>query len=275
MTILLVLAVFVLICVIVLIVQNSGYETVEYTTASSRLPEEFDGFRVAQVSDLHSYRRDGLGDTVAGYSPDIIVITGDIIGRHDKEITNAVDAVKSLSKLAPTYYITGNHEAESEIYGELADALRSEGVIILDNSGEEILRGDAAIRICGVRDPAFDNPDRIDGLSRKIASSNAEKAIDGYDGFTLLLAHRPEFIDVYAGQNADLVFSGHAHGGAICLPFGKPIIAPGQGFFPEYTSGVHSVGDTDLVISRGLGDSTVPFRVNCPYELVICTLRSE
>lgn len=254
---------------------NFGFTTVEYTYSSEKLPAEFDGFRVAQVSDLHNRRLNDLADTVAEYSPDVILITGDLVGRSDTDLSVAVTTVKELCTVAPVYYSNGNHEAELDLYDELIRDLRSMSVQILDNSGVEIERSGAKIRICGASDPAFDNKSDNPEDNLPFVSANVKKAIGEHEDFTVLMAHRPEFGDVYEEHGADVVFAGHAHGGAVCLPFGKPVFAPGQGLFPTYTSGLHKFGDTALVISRGLGDSTVPFRMNCSYELVICTLEAE
>jgi len=95
------------------------------------------------------------------------------------------------------------------------------------------------------------------------------------NNFTILLSHRPELITLYAKENIDLVFSGHAHGGQIRLPFLGGIIAPDQGFFPKYTSGIHRLNSTSLVISRGLGNSLAPQRIFNRPELVVVTLSNE
>ena len=90
--------------------------------------------------------------------------------------------------------------------------------------------------------------------------------------YSVLLAHRPELIETYAAYGADLVLSGHAHGGQVRLPFIGALYAPGQGFLPEYDSGLYTVGETDMIVSRGLGNSLIPLRVNNRPELVIAVL---
>lgn len=90
----------------------------------------------------------------------------------------------------------------------------------------------------------------------------------------VLLSHRPELIYAYEEAGMDLVLSGHAHGGQVRLPFMGGLIAPNQGIFPKYTSGIHNVGDTSMVISRGLGNSIIPFRIFNRPELVVVILRS-
>ena len=90
--------------------------------------------------------------------------------------------------------------------------------------------------------------------------------------FTILLSHRPELFAVYAKHQIDLVLSGHAHGGQIRLPLIGGVVAPHQGFFAEYDAGQYTSGTTNMVVSRGLGNSLFPFRVNNRPELVVITL---
>lgn len=273
-----VIALCAVVCTVIIIIQNTGFKTVEYTVSCPDLPEQFDGFRISLVADLHNRRHESLAAKAAEYSPDIIVIGGDLVGRDDRNITPAVETVRELCDVAPVYYTSGNHEAESDMYGELCEALLREGVHILENDGEEIACGDSVIRICGATDPSFyikDERSAEENVTADTVRKNVAEAMGGYEGFTLLIAHRPEYFNIYGEAGADVILSGHAHGGAVCLPFNKAIWAPGQGFFPEYTGGVYYSGKSAMALSRGLGDSTVPFRVNCPYELVICTLKAE
>jgi len=90
--------------------------------------------------------------------------------------------------------------------------------------------------------------------------------------YTVLLSHRPELFDVYADNNIDLVLSGHAHGGQVRLPFIDGLAAPNQGLFPQYSEGVHENNRTKMVVSRGLGNSIFPIRINNRPELVVFTL---
>jgi predicted MPP superfamily phosphohydrolase len=93
--------------------------------------------------------------------------------------------------------------------------------------------------------------------------------------YTVLLSHRPELFDCYVAKGADLVFSGHAHGGQFRLPFLGGVFAPDQGLFPTYDAGLYQQKGTSMIVSRGLGNSLFPFRVNNRPEIVVVTLLSE
>jgi predicted MPP superfamily phosphohydrolase len=93
--------------------------------------------------------------------------------------------------------------------------------------------------------------------------------------FTLLLSHRPEMFDTYVEKDVDLVFSGHAHGGQFRIPFVGGVFAPNQGLFPKYDSGIYSEGNTTMVVSRGIGNSAFPFRINNRPEVILVELDTE
>ena len=203
----------------------------EITVSAEGLPEAFEGFRVAQVSDLHNAELgESHADTLAlleEAAPDVILITGDLIDSHRTDVAVAVSFVEQAVKIAPCYYVTGNHEAyvSAEVYEELETALLSLGVTVLHQQAVTLERDGATMTLAGVDSPAFD-PD---------AASAAE--LCGSE-FTILLAHHPEFMSEYLEAGVDLVFSGHAHGGQFRLPFVGGVYAPGQGLFPKYDAGL-------------------------------------
>ena len=139
---------------------------------------------------------------------------------------------------------------------------------VLRNAAETITRGDAAICVAGVDDPAFaPDGDFAAQVGEVVAGATSGEA------FTLLLSHRPELFDAYCAARADLVLAGHAHGGQVRLPLLGGLYAPGQGFLPEYDAGCFTAGGTTMVVSRGLGNSAFPIRVNDPPELIAVELR--
>ena len=161
------------------------------------------------------------------------------------------------------YYVTGNHEARApEAAQALLDGLTRAGVTVLRSEAVDLQEGGESIRLIGVDDPSFGGEANLDATLEALSS----------DDFTILLAHRPEKIDEYAKWGIDLVLSGHAHGGQIRIPGIGGVYAPGQGFFPKYTSGEYAVGGTTMIVSRGLGNSVLPLRVNDRPEVVIVTL---
>ena len=96
-----------------------------------------------------------------------------------------------------------------------------------------------------------------------------------HDGLTILLSHRPELFDTYANHNIDVVLSGHAHGGQFRLPFIGGLVAPNQGLFPEYDAGIYTEGNTNMLVSRGVGNSILPFRINNRPEVILIELQAE
>lgn len=242
---------------------NTALTVRELTVASPTLPENFSGFRIAQIADLHNAEfGDGnrrLLALLAEADADIIVITGDFIDSRRTDIGTALDFAKQAAALAPVYYVTGNHEARIAAYAQLETGLTAAGVTVLRGQTAELTRNGQSIRLVGMDDPAFGPSDPPAGAA----------------DFTVLLAHRPERFAQYAASGFDLVFSGHAHGGQVRLPFVGGLIAPGQGLFPAYDSGLYAMDGTQMVVSRGLGNSLFPFRVNNRPELVLATLTRQ
>ncbi len=249
--------------------QNNWPETGFYRIKSSDLPKEFQGFRIVQLSDLHdkTFGKDNrrLLEIVRELKPDIIVCTGDFVDGRRRQSHVALELASELSKICQVFYVTGNHEnslpwQERE---EFLNAMQDTGVRWLNNEAAEVERYGKTISVIGLDDFSL-----TDATLGKLAKSTG-------DNFTLLLAHEPQYINYYSQQKVDLVFSGHAHGGQIRLPFLGGVIAPGQGFFPKYYQGVHQVDNTRLVISRGLGNSLFPFRIFNRPEIVCVDLESQ
>ncbi len=265
-------ALLLMVFIIWMIWSNVTIKTTVITVTSSKLGNGFDGFRIAQVSDLHNSEfGEGnikLLDKLKKAEPDIIAITGDIADHYHNETQIAIDFAKKAVEIAPCYYIVGNHEVHLEDKHILFEELEKTGVIMLRNCSAELKSGDDAITIWGTDDPVFD--DSLDDIEKRIGDVGKQK-----EGFTLLLSHRPEYFERYVESGIDLVLSGHAHGGQARLPFMGGIIAPGQGLFPEYDSGLYKKEYTQMVVSRGLGNSAFPIRFNNRPELVLIDLNKE
>lgn len=231
---------------------------------------------VAQVSDLHNARfgsaQKRLLDKLRDCDPDIIAVTGDLIDSNRTDIDTAMEFIDGAVQIAPVYYVSGNHEAwvAPEVYGELKSRMEAAGVTVLENEVRTVTVGESRVNILGIADPDFSIALAEDDETVIIGE------IDGLswdsDSFTLLLSHRPEVYESYKGRGIDLVLTGHAHGGQFRLPFIGGIVAPDQGFFPKYTAGSFTDGQVTMIISRGLGNSVIPLRVNnCP-EIVVAKL---
>ena len=261
--------------------QNNDLTVSRSQVVSGRIPAEFDGYTIVQVSDLHN-KEFGRGQRrivskIVEQNPDIIVITGDMIDSRNTDVETALDFAQKAVGVAPCYYVPGNHENRiPEAYEQLKAGLKECGVTILENEAADLEQNGTAITLMGVLDPIFnvgktDEAGNILEDERTVMEVQLEN-LDSLNRFTILLSHRPEMLDVYAEAGLDLVFTGHAHGGQWRLPGLGGIIAPGQGFFPEYTEGSHTEGDTTMYVSRGLGNSLMPIRIFNRPEIVVVEL---
>ena len=256
---------------------NTALELNTYTVSSKVLPDAFDGYRIAHISDLHNAE---LGDSnekllsmLREAEPDIIAITGDLIDSRNTNIEVALAFAEEAMKIAPCYYVTGNHEARVSEYDELKAGLEAAGVVVLENERTEIELSGEAITILGVDDPSF-NTDYLFGDSASVVSNTLTEISTEDDGFALLLSHRPELFDTYVACGMDLTLSGHAHGGQFRLPFVGGLVAPNQGLFPKYDSGLYTDGGTNMIVSRGIGNSILPFRFNNRPEVILIELKA-
>lgn len=256
------------------IFQNQHIQINELTIKSENLPDDFQGYKIVQVSDLHNTEfgenNIDLLSAIKEQSPDIIVVTGDIVDSRRTDVQIARDFVNNASKIAPVYYVTGNHEARVLVEDEIDNVELNENVIVLHNKDVLIEKGESVIQLIGVDDPDY----KAVKNSTEYMNNRLEKYCNNKH-FKILLSHRPELFEVYAENNMNVIFSGHAHGGQVRLPFIGGVIAPHQGLFPEYDSGVYTNDNTNMVVSRGLGDSIIPLRINNPPELVVVTLEKK
>lgn len=249
--------------------------------ASQRLPQAFDRMRIVHVSDLHNAEfgpnNARLLHAIRRAAPDAIFITGDLVDSRQTRAEVAVRFVAAAARIAPVYYVPGNHESRLDEYPQIEASLKRVGATVLANRSVRLARDGEYVRVAGVMDLAFTAP-HARGLAASVMERNLSCALrctgDGGRAFTLLLTHRPELLPVYAGCHIDVAFAGHAHGGQVRVPGVGGLFAPSQGVLPKLTGGVHVMGRTQLVISRGLGPSVVPMRVNNRPELVVVDLRS-
>ncbi len=255
---------------------NCSVQVTNIKVADEFIPERFNGFVIAHVSDLHNAQfgenQQVLLEKISDANPDIIVITGDLIDSNHTNVDVAMEFVEGASELAPIYYVTGNHEAWSEDYPILREQLRQKGVSVLKDESVFLTQGEDTIQLIGLTDPDFTlHNDLFDEREAMINKKLQDIVIDN-SYYSILLSHRPELIEVYSNNSINLVLSGHAHGGQFRFPFVGGIIAPDQGIFPKYTAGKYVIGQTQMVVSRGLGNSIIPIRINNRPELVVIEL---
>ena len=184
----------------------------------------------------------------------------------------ALDFAKEAVKIAPVYYVTGNHEASLSQYDELKIELKTIGVIVLEDEAVQLKHDTEEITLIGLSDPDFTIKGDIFGEVPAMVSTKLNNLADDENSYTILLSHRPELFESYVHCNIDLVLSGHAHGGQFRLPFIGGLIAPNQGLFPQYDAGLYTSGSTNMIVSRGLGNSIIPIRFNNRPEVVVIEL---
>ena len=261
--------------VIWVIHSNTVPTLTEVSIPAEGLPSGFDGFRIVQISDLHDaeFGKDHAKtlSLIRESEPDVIFLTGDMIDKRRTDVALTVSFVEQAVEIAPCYYVTGNHEGRSpaSVYAELEEALLSLGVTVLHGEAVTLERGGDSITLAGIDSPAFRH--------RETASPDLSDLCG--NGYTILLAHHPEFIARYAEAGADLIFSGHVHGGQFRLPFVGGLYGPGQGLFPDYDGGLYAIpaaeGETLLYVSRGLGNSRVPIRFANRPEVILAVLEAQ
>lgn len=230
-----------------LYVNNNWLVVTELTHESEKIPQSFDGFRITQITDLHDAtfgkNQSRLVEKVRATNPDVIFITGDLVDSRRYDLANSLQAVEQFVEIADVYYVLGNHEVALNLVDQIYAALTDLGVHVLPNDAVTFERDGERIVALGIEDPLMGQ--HVD------VSIDAARQNVGTDSFTMLLSHRPEQFEAYVEKQMDLVFTGHAHGGQIRLPFIGGIFAPAQGLFPTYTAGIFEEQDTSMIISRG------------------------
>ena len=251
--------------------QNNDIVISNYSYKTSLISDNLNGYKIAHISDLHNkefgMNQKNILNLLDKENPDIIVITGDIVDSNHTSINTALEFIDGAIDIAPVFYVTGNHEywLSNNDRVILLKRMEQDGVTLLDNKtiNMEKENGDGFYLI---------------GLSDKDLSNNVLTTMS-YDmdssKLQIVLAHEPQYFENYSNADADLVLSGHAHGGQIRLPFIGGLVAPNQGFFPKYTSGTYLKNNTTMIVSRGLGNSIIPIRVFNRPEIVIVKLQKE
>ena len=245
------------------------------------LPEEFDSYKIVQLTDLHNKEfgneNKRLVKKINKIKPDMIVITGDML-TNSREVPNNGDVLitflESLNQGYPIYYVTGEHE-EGLYYEDrnkyqkegtkedYEEKLSNFGVIVLNDEQTAVTQQDAKINLYGLKE-------HLSGeiqIEERLGKANA-------DGVNILLSHRPFYFEEYSAWGADLVFSGDTHGGMVHLPFIGGIVST-EGLFPEYDGGLFHKENSTMAVSRGLGNNPIPLRINNRPEIFVITLKSK
>jgi uncharacterized protein len=256
--------------------ENNRLLVSEYEIQIPGLPAAFDGFTIAHISDLHDKRfgadQCGLVSAILAHQPDLAAITGDFVSSKHALPDNSITLVERLAAHTPVYFVTGNHEYRHEGYAHIEERLQTAGATPLRGS-TTFCRESDQIALLGIDDPAFF------GIRRDMQISQFTKALHrmakdaGDAAVTVLLSHRPEVARLYERERIDVVLSGHAHGGVWRIPKLGGVFGPNRTFFPKYDAGHFKIGDTNLIVSCGLGSTSIPFRIANPPNLVVVRLR--
>ncbi len=255
--------------------ENNFVSISKYKINNKKIPKEFNGYKIIQISDFHSSTSKVLNNklvkNIKNIKPDIIVITGDLLDARRKNVKASVKMIKNIIEYAPIYYVSGNHEERCYKKNELLNEIIKLGVNVLDNKCININKENSSINLIGLSDARKyfkRNPFKVIKEEFKLVKYNKNK-------YTILLNHRPELFNIYVSNKIDLVFCGHAHGGQVRLPLLKGLFAPSQGVLPKYSKGVYEKRETTMVLSAGIGNSLFPFRINNRPDLVLVILNNE
>lgn len=263
--------------------QNISLKITRYHIYSSYLPTAFNGYRIVLLSDIHSrnfgVNQESLIKKVEKMHPDIILVAGDWVDSKHGNFSHCIQQAKLLSKIAPVWAVYGNHEIRKirkNNNDTIHKALCNAGVRFLHTSGTRIENGNSYLNLIGIEDDLKTKENAKKKVHSAHKKAMLERVMHGIlpDEFTILIAHHPEFFNLYASYPIDLVVCGHAHGGQVRIPFFRGVFAPNQGLFPRYTSGVHEKNKTQMVISRGLGGFK-PLRILNQPEIVVLTLHNS
>ena len=272
-----VLAVFlilILACLVSIWISYNWLIVTNFTVTSDKITSPF---RMVLISDLHDHSfgrgNEKLLEKIQDQSPDLIIIDGDMINGDSENDDVAVELVRSLVEIAPIYYSLGNHEYYYMEDGsdDLQDDLEEAGAVVLNYQSVDIEVNGNAIRLGGLYEYGFDTSMQSEEENQK-AVSYLEEYVET-DRYLVMCAHRPEsfYCWDYADQwGLDLVLSGHLHGGQVIIPGGGGLYSPLEEFFPTYDYGQYKLGDSDMIITRGLGSNPKMLpRFNNPPEIAV------
>ncbi|MBO5478081.1 MAG: metallophosphoesterase [Clostridia bacterium] len=274
-----IIALFIVFIILVYISTNI-IKIKRYTVNNSKLPKEFDGLKIVHISDVHSKifgeNNSGIVNRVLKINPDIVIMSGDIIDKREKDMEKFVSMYKTIYEKYPTYYSIGNHERNLgwKKYKKYLKMLQSCGVHVIINGSEKLIKNDNHIAINALK--------FRENMQPKVLTREKEEEFVSYmrnklrnlntNDFNILIAHDPENFKMYKKLGVDLVFSGHVHGGLIRI--GKIcLLSPRRTFFPKYSYGKTTEENTTIITSSGMGKATLPIRLFNRPEIVVVTLK--
>ena len=249
----------------------------EYRIGSDKIRKKV---KILLLSDLHnkSYGRNNekLLTEIRKINPDLIVVAGDMVTANEKKTRFEVPTalMKRLAEQYPVYYGNGNHEHKTKLFPEQFGTMYTDYVKEIKKAGahhlvnEKVYLPDFNMDLYGLEIGReyygkFKNTRMDTAYLEKILGKPAESR------FSVVIAHNPDYFKTYAKWGADLVVSGHVHGGLMRLPVLGGVISPAIKLFPKYDGGEYREGKAVMILGRGLGTHTLPIRIFNPGELVV------
>ena len=269
------------------------FRITHYTIESQKFKGFSRDLNLIFLSDLHNRvygeKNEPLLQAIRNEKPDLILIGGDmLVGKEDASYDIALDFTSQLPEIAPVLYATGNHEQRMRenpesyqaSYADYRQQLKDRGVLFLENGSCRIEAGTVLLEISGVELPSASYkklkklPIQVSDIAEYLHKDSVSVTEDSV--YRILLAHNPAYMNAYKEWGADLILSGHLHGGVMRLPGIGGVITPQAFLFPKYSGEMTKEGEQTIIVSRGLGTHTINIRLfNQPEVVSICLKRSE
>ncbi len=258
--------------------ENNSLDISRYDLSYDKLPEGFDGYRIVQISDMHGKtfgrKNSALASKIKKLKPDLLIATGDMMSSTINDGGAFLDFLDSFDNACPVYMSLGNHEQiarwlldgnNNVNYERFIAEVKKRGVRLLDNERVFIEKNGDTLALAGLTIELYHYSRRdLDPYDESLFLK--QSYIDNVLGkppeaFTVLMAHNPAYFKEYTAWGADLILSGHVHGGVIQVPFKGGLLSPEHVFFPEYDAGLFEEDGSKMIVNRGLGYSVINFRL--------------
>lgn len=266
--------------IVFMLFQNFRVVNTQYTHSDRKIPESFDGYKICVVADFHNQPNyKNVIKAVKKSAPDIICIAGDLISMRTKNYSNTEKLIEGLEKIAPIYSVNGNQEYYNATYlGEekpvLQKILAGHNVTFMDDKAVTIEKDGELVNLIGADDSIYEDSTTHHQIKTEKFLSYMDKKMDK-TVFSVLLAHRPQYFNIYSKYNYDLILAGHLHGGVINIPWIKREILMSKSGTDLYDKGIYENNNSTMIVSGGIGTTHfIPRLFNTP-EVVTITLKSE
>ena len=281
--ILIIVAVFIVYCLIEMIRELRDFRVTKYRICSQKLNGIKREKKIIFLSDLHNRmygeENERLLESIRNQHPDLILIGGDMLVRKDgNSYDKTVHFLAKLPGICPVYCANGNHEQKlkelpdkyEQSYEEYKKALTASGIHMLENASETVKLDEVPVKLSVLEIPLVAYA--IFGKKELSLKEITDRIGEHGDDYQILLAHHPGYMKEYLAYGADLILGGHYHGCVVQLPWIGGVISTNFTLFPKYSGGIYPEGEQTAVVSRGLGTHSVPLRLwNWP-ELIVLEL---